>query len=833
MASIAQTYEKQFNMNRIMHINRFCLRSFAIALMLIFPLLPGLGTESHAASILDDFSYGSTDEARRSWTARNNTPEVAIPVSGKGLRFPIPFEDDIDRAYWDRAVSMDLSGYDAISLDLSCANPEKMRSLAVYFKSGDGWYIWSRPLSSSGRQSIRMFKTDFSTEGNPAGWHSIETIRISPWKGTPGNTELTIYSMAAYNTSIFLLQWDGTEPDNTEQAVAKRTTRRISDWLRGMNISHGVITDGRLTPGIVERAKLIILGYSPVLSSRQRELLKTFIDNGGKLMVFYSSDTELASMMNLRLGNYLQAQGRGRWSSFLFEDPEEWMVPERIHQESWNIRPAYPVGENSRVIAHWENVHLDRSSKPAWTASAHGLWMSHILLQGDDENKRHMLTGLIGRYVPEIWRDVAASEIEKAGKIDSFSDFDHAKSAISRRAAGTRESRTVKRLLNNASEQHFLMQNMFDSGRYPEVVATGRKMNKQLVEAYARAQKPKTPELRGVWDHSGVGLYPGDWDSTLDLLANHGINAIFPNMLWGGVAHYDSRVLPRSDTFRLYGDQIDQCISAAKSHGLEVHIWAVCWNLTGAPADFVGKMRETGRLQVNSSGETIPWLNPAHPENRKLLIDSLMEIADRYPIHGIHLDYIRYPGANSCYSNYSRKMFEEWLGRSASGWPRSAQPGGQLAEQYRKFRVDQINLTVRGIKRQVGGKHPDLKISAAVFGGYPDTIDSIGQDWASWIKRGEVDFVTPMNYTSNPNKFSTLTRNQINLPGARGKILPGLGVTSTESQLTAGMVIEQILIARNLESPGFLLFDLNATLTNEILPMLKLGVTRDRSGTGH
>jgi len=33
---------------------------------------------------------------------------------------------------------------------------------------------------------------------------------------------------------------------------------------------------------------------------------------------------------------------------------------------------------------------------------------------------------------------------------------------------------------------------------------------------------------------------------------------ILPNMLWGGLAHYPSDVLPPSAQFRKYGDQIEQ-----------------------------------------------------------------------------------------------------------------------------------------------------------------------------------------------------------------------------------------------------------------------------------
>ena len=799
------------------------IRGFSFLLLCVLTTL-----HASAARVIDDFSYDSPSAARQAWQARNDSPNVVpVPPPVTGLTFPVPFRKPIDRVYWDRAVSADLSRYDVITLDLTCDHPRAMRSLAVYFKSGDGWYVWNRSLPRTGRQSIRMLKSDFQTEGRPAGWHRIEAIRISPWKGEARDTQLILHSLTAHATSIFIMQGTTSAPDDAERTASRRATQRISRWLTDMNISHGVITDEQLTADIVQRARLIILPYNPNLSPDQRRHLRSFLRHNGKLMVFYSADAELASMMGLRLGEYMQTRDRARWVSFSFDEPAPWRVPPRVYQESWNIRPAHPAAKDSRVIAWWENMEGKRDAEPAWTASPHGLWMSHILLQSDNENKRTMLAGLVGRYVPDVWRDVARAELERVGTIDSFTSFDQAVTSLSRLAARSPEKMQIRRLLDKAREQHRRMIILYEAERYPEVVSMSRSAMHALTEAYARAQQPKTPERRGVWDHGGTGLYPGDWDRTAKLLAEHGFNTIFPNMLWGGVAHYESRVLPRSETFRLYGDQIELCVRAAQKHGLDVHVWAVCWNLTGAPPVFVERMRREGRLQVDAGGRTIPWLNPAHPDNRRLLIDSLMEIADRYPIQGLHLDYIRYPHANACYSDYSRKAFAEWLGRPAAGWPGSVQPGGNLAEPYRRFRVDQINLTVRGIKRQIGEKHPDLEISAAVFGGYPEIVDSIGQDWAAWLKRGDVDFIVPMNYTTDPNRFGTLTRTQMNLPGARGNIMPGLGVTASESQLTADQVIEQIVIARELGAPGYLLFDLNITLAREILPMLRLGLTRD------
>jgi uncharacterized lipoprotein YddW (UPF0748 family) len=308
-------------------------------------------------------------------------------------------------------------------------------------------------------------------------------------------------------------------------------------------------------------------------------------------------------------------------------------------------------------------------------------------------------------------------------------------------------------------------------------------------------------------------------------MAEHGMTAILPNMLWAGLAHYPSDVLPRSTSFRRHGDQVAQCLSAARQYGLQMHVWMVCWNLQGAPEEFVQRMQREGRVQVDRKGKPKPWLNPAHPANQTLALNALREVVERYKVDGVHLDYIRYPGSEVCYAPATRKAFEAWLGRKATGWPGAVDKGGSLRSAYERFRADQITLFVRAVHKQVRPVRPGLKVSAAVFRNYPDCIRSVGQDWGKWLQEGYVDFVAPMNYTTDARAFTSWTRQQLALPQARGRVYPGLGISANESEQSADQVIGQIAAARDLGAPGFVLFDMSQTLRDEILPVLSLGMT--------
>lgn len=788
-------------------------------LLLVGSIFPG----SANGMTVDTFSHPSLQAAQQVWQAMGGSPPVSR-VGTEGVTFPVPFAGDRDRVYWDRRGQFDFSGYDAFRLELTCPHPDAMRSLAVYLRSGDGWYIWNQPLSVPGRQSIYLMKSAFETEGNPAGWDKIDTLRISPWRGTPRNTTLTLHRWTATNPSVLVIRAD--QLPNGEANVARRTTQRIHQWLTRQALSHTIINQSDLSAARLDRTQAIILPYNPSLTRTQRNLVKAFLERGGQAMVFYSSDAELAQLMGFRLGAYQAADGPGQWSAMAFENAKERRLPERVYQESWNIRPALPAAPHARVLAWWENARGQPTGDPAWVESDRGYWMSHILLQGDDTNKSDLLAGLLAHAIPALWSDLARGAHERAGRIGPYASLTEAKAGIRTAARQSGRRAIVDPLLNQAAELEERMAHLFSEQRYKEAVDVSRALRRDLLEAYARAQRSEPDELRGVWDHAGTGLYPGDWNRTARLLADNGVNAIFANVLWGGLAHYPSDVLPRSATYRMHGDQIQKALDAANRHDLELHVWIVCWNLTGAPSDFVQRMRREGRTIKDADGRDMPWLNPAHPDNVQLMVNSLKEVAERYPVHGIHLDYIRYPNRQACFSDFTRKRFEEWLGSRVRRWPADALPGGVHDDAFRRFRVDMINLAVRAVHEGVGKKHPNIKISAAVWGGYPDILASIGQDWPSWLARNELHFVTPMNYTVDTARFMHMTRSQLALPHTRNRLYPGIGVTSSESQLSPDQVIEQINALRELGAKGWVLFDLNNTLRMQTLPTLRLGITQ-------
>lgn len=782
---------------------------------------------THAGTrVIDSFSAGSGGERASLWTPG---PGMPAQISGAGFlkaRFPYRFSKQHNRVYWDRPVHLDLSKTHALEFEFYCKTPSDIKSMAFYLKSGDGWYVWIRRIDETGRQKLRFNMGEAGVEGEPSGLHDITGLRISFYgSGSRSEGVVSAYSLTARVYPVVLIQATSSAPNQAERAFAAGVTRRMSKWLFNAGIEHAVITDDDAAKGLLDGSGLAVLCYNPVLPERMFRQVESFVRGGGKLVVFYSSDERLARLMGVRLGDYTRSSSPDEWTHFVFSGSAPRGVPKVVYQTSTNIRPVFPEAEGASVIACW-NRSDGKPAYPAWVKTRRGLWMTHVLLKGDDEDKTMMLLGLFGDALPRVWRMAAEHYLRECGRFGPFANAREAMVGL-RKTAPRGVIADVDARIKEAQKEFDGMCLSYAEGDYASTVLSARNVRKNLVKAFATAQEPVGLEIKGVWDHSGTGLFPGDWAKTCSLLSAGGINAVFPNFASAGVAHYQSSVLSGSSLFYKHGDQVEQCVAAAERYGNAVHAWVVCWNPGGSAREFTADLRKNNRLQTGYDGKSVGWLCPAHPANRKLMLDVIRELASKQGLSGIHLDYMRFPSTRSCVCSSCRAAFEKWRGRKVANWPADVVEGGEQ-ERFKKWRCELLTAFVAEARNMIKNINPDMKLSAAVYM-EENNARNLGQDWPGWLEKGLVDFVTPMNYTESRAEFSTLLERQKQLTGRRGVIVPGIGVTASESTLSPEQVVEQIRLVEEAGMNGFILFDLNRTLQNEIFPVLNMGVTRRRA----
>ncbi|MCL2306264.1 MAG: family 10 glycosylhydrolase [Planctomycetaceae bacterium] len=431
-------------------------------------------------------------------------------------------------------------------------------------------------------------------------------------------------------------------------------------------------------------------------------------------------------------------------------------------------------------------------------------------------NDTFSMLSLLGEADPTIWRILIEKKkkaIESVGQLpEGYESF---------KAAQARDVASFQKLPEKVD-------------LYPGFYKKLCEFHEQRVTAYLTSFPSKPNEFRAWWEHAGTGAYPGDWDRTMKELSENGFNAVIPNMLWGGLAHYESDLLPRSETFEKYGDQIAQAVAAGKKYGVEVHVWKVNYYASHrAPKSFFDEMRNQGRLLKKFNGEEDGWLCPSHPLNRALERDSMLEVAEKYDVDGIHFDYIRYPNDNACYCDGCKERFTEFA-RSQNllkadetlNWPRDCGYNGRFKSEYNQWRCDQVTALVADVHAAVKEKNLKVKISAALWPMYPQCKEWVLQEWPLWVERGYLDFICTMNYTISPAAFSGYIKAQLELTGGKIPIYPGIGATVDAVRLKPEEIAVQIDIARQNGLDGFTIFNLSQTSITEIPPALATGPTK-------
>jgi len=770
---------------------------------------------------IDGFQYADTAAARRVWTAGAHTPPPVVVARDDRpvVRVEVPFASDREapRVYLDGNLRQNLAAPGGFALEIACDDPAAVAHLTLYFRSGDGWYGATGSLAKQGWQTLRFSKASFRAEGRPAGWHKIDGVRIAAWRGQAKDTAIRLRRLAAVRHEVALvIPNSADEPGDGEVKSALAAADRLAALLAELGLGSDAVDERSVAQGALGRRRVAVLAYNPRLADESIAALERFVLSGGKLLVCYCLPARLAGTLGFRRGSYHRQQRPGSFAEIRFDAADIPGLPAAVEQASWNIATAEPAGNNARVIARWFDDAGRPTGRAAMLLSDRGAYFSHLILSDDRAGKRQMLSAVLGKLDSSLWRQMADAEMARVWKIGHCKDGkelrDHAAKFIPLESPQ----------LDAASRAFQEAENLCRRRQYCEAIRQARKAHQLLTDAYLRLQLSPQREGRAVWNHSGTGAYPSDWRRSAKVLAESGFNMILPNMLWAGRAHYPSDVLPRSATFEKYGDQVKQCCEAAERYGLEVHVWKVNYNLSGAPGEFVEQFRRQGRLQKTAGGREYLWLCPSHPQNKKLELESMLEVARKYPVAGLHFDYIRYPGGDCCYCDGCRQRFEAHLGRKVENWPADCH-SGRLKEQYGRWRCRQITDLVAAVHREGKRLRPELKISAAVFGSYPSCRRSVGQNWPEWIKAGYLDFVCPMDYTNSDLSFSNLVAAQMELVGGRIPVYPGIGATASRSGLSADRVVGQIHHARRLGAAGFTIFNFSPGTAETIIPGVGLG----------
>jgi uncharacterized lipoprotein YddW (UPF0748 family) len=811
-----------------MHIKRDKNALRPISLILACSMLMGIAATVRAdVEIIDDFSAGQK-AAQTAWRPMTGSKQVSVAkIDGKqALRMACNFAGtQIDRASWDRKVDVDLTGRKGVQFMFRSRGIASVGYFSIYFHSPGGWYAASfEAPGGAGWGLVKVLKKDAQVEEAPGGWGKIDTIRISAWRGGNTDSEFQIAELAAFGSggTIAIIRGDsaGAKAPGEAKSVA-RYAGVVATLLDNAGLNYTILSDADVTAARLKTIRVAILPYNPVVPDKTSKVLADYMSRGGKMIACYSLPGKLAARAGIRMGPHTRQKHAGYFASIRAEKGERIEgMPALTRQASWNINNASAIDGESRVAAWWYSSDGKSTGLPAVILSDKCAFITHVLLVDDLSNKQRLLLSLAGRLVPEVWTDAATGAVKRVGQFEPYDSYQAALKGIA-----------PSDTLNRAVTLHKKATELLAARKYGQAVETSAELRRTLIEAHCLAQKPVSGEQRAFWCHNAFGVSGMTWDQAIKKLADNGFNAILPNMLWGAAAYYKSDVLPVSSQVAQKGDQIELCLAACRKYKVACHVWKVNYYMGRAtPPDFARKVRAAGRTQMNFDGSPIAdWLCPSHPDNQKLEIDAMLEVARNYAVDGLHFDYIRYPGAHGCFCVGCRKRFEKSVGSKVARWPADVRSDATLRDKWLDFRRQQITTVVAAVSQQARKIRPGIKISAAVFSNWPSDRDRIGQDWKFWCDRGYLDFVCPMDYTPKTGAFAQLVAKQVKWAG-RAALCPGIGASVWTPRADPCKVIAQIRAARDAGATGFTIFNYSASEAAELLPMLSKGITRKSAG---
>jgi uncharacterized lipoprotein YddW (UPF0748 family) len=234
----------------------------------------------------------------------------------------------------------------------------------------------------------------------------------------------------------------------------------------------------------------------------------------------------------------------------------------------------------------------------------------------------------------------------------------------------------------------------------------------------------------------------------------------------------------------------------------------------------IGRLRPSDPAYVNRLAAYIEerredveglYVSPIPPDAAAYTVRVIENLARRYAVDGIHLDYVRYPAEDFDHSGAALLAFRRAMGDRLSRELRRTYDARAVddpltyvdafPEEWREFRRHRLTALVARIRQAVKAVRPSALLSAAVVPDPADAVERRYQDWAGWIQTGVLDVICPMVYTTDAGRFAEQVAMARGVAG-RHAIWTGIGAY----RLSADRIVANVRTARGLDVGGIIFF---------------------------
>lgn len=195
------------------------------------------------------------------------------------------------------------------------------------------------------------------------------------------------------------------------------------------------------------------------------------------------------------------------------------------------------------------------------------------------------------------------------------------------------------------------------------------------------------------------------------------------------------------------------------------------------------------------------YLNPAKEEVRKLVLNGIREILQKYPVDGIHFDDYFYPGTDP---EFDRKTYELYRQKAA------------VAKDLADWRRSHVDALIEGCHTAIGHLAPSCVFSISPAASVEKNREELYADLKKWIENGWIDRVIPQlyfgfEYPDPAFRFETLLEEwkKISAKNESVELQIGLGCYKIETDSKADLPewsTREDIVARQtelcLQNPG-------------------------------
>jgi uncharacterized lipoprotein YddW (UPF0748 family) len=191
----------------------------------------------------------------------------------------------------------------------------------------------------------------------------------------------------------------------------------------------------------------------------------------------------------------------------------------------------------------------------------------------------------------------------------------------------------------------------------------------------------------------------------------------------------------------------------------------------------------TGR-QLRRLGVEGVFLSPALPGVRAWLGSIVKEIASRYAVDGVQLDYIRLPGVELGGESGAAAADEATAPRA----PGAGRPPARARTPRTEAECAHVAAVVGEVRDSLAGVRSGPAADRGRDRGHGAAVRTNAQRWTAWLREGLIDRAFTMCYAPPLRTVVAQLLTYAGFPGLDGRVVPGIAVYNTPPATAAAKI---------------------------------------------